>query len=173
VSKIERAIEIGLYRSRWLLVPIYIGLAILLLLLTVVFISDLVELIPQLLQLSEKDAILAALSLIDLALISSLVVMVVISGYENFVSRIELNSDDERLPWIGKIDAGTLKLKVASSIVAISSIHLLKAFMNVGDIPNDKLILLIVIHLTFVASALMMAVIERYMVNHSGPVGRP
>ena len=98
----------------------YMGLAVLLLFLTGIFVKDLFELVPQLLNLSEKDAILVALSLIDLALVGSLVVMVVISGYENFVSRIDLAESDEKLAWVGKLDAGTLKLKVASSIVAIS-----------------------------------------------------
>lgn len=160
---LERLFELMLYRSRWLLLPIYAGLALLLIFMTVVFVSDLIELVPLLITLSEKDAILAALSLIDLALISSLIVMVVISGYENFVSRLDLNQTDERLPWVGKVDAGTLKLKVASSIVAISSIHLLKAFMNVQQIANDKLVWLVVIHMTFVVSALVMAFIEKHL----------
>ena len=162
----EATVEKVLYYSRWLLVPMYLGLAALLVFLTVTFAADLIELVPRLLVLSEKDAILAALSLIDLALVGSLVVMVVISGYENFVSRIDLAEGDEKLAWVGKLDAGTLKLKVASSIVAISSVHLLKAFMNVKETPNDKLLWLVIIHMTFVVSALFMAVIERYLVGH-------
>lgn len=162
----ERFIERLLYYSRWLLVPMYMGLAALLLFLTATFVLDLIELLPQIAALSEKDVILATLSLIDLALVGSLVVMVVISGYENFVSRMELAEGDEKLAWVGKLDAGTLKLKVASSIVAISSVHLLKAFMNVNDTPNDKLFWLVAIHLTFVVSALLMAVIERYLLHH-------
>lgn len=168
----ERWIEKILYYSRWLLVPMYLGLAVLLIFLTVTFCAELINLVPKLVELSEKNAILAALSLIDLALVGSLVVMVVISGYENFVSRIDLAEHDEKLPWVGKLDAGTLKLKVASSIVAISSVHLLKAFMNVKETPNDKILWLVVIHLTFVVSALLMAVIERYLIGHGG-VGTP
>ncbi len=164
MRSIERTIELSLYRSRWLLVPIYLGLAVLLILMTVVFVSDLIALVPMLIQISEKDAILAALSLIDLALISSLIVMVVISGYENFVSRLDLDQNDERLAWVGKLDSGSLKMKVASSIVAISSIHLLKAFMNAEQIDNGKLLWLVVIHLTFVVSALVMAFIEKYLI---------
>jgi len=162
----ERLIERLLYHSRWLLVPMYLGLAGLLVILTATFLVDLVTLVPRALAMSEKDAILAALTLIDLALVGSLVVMVVISGYENFVSRLNLKDGDEKLAWVGKLDAGTLKLKVASSIVAISSVHLLKAFMNVGQIPNDKLVWLVAIHLTFVVSALLMAVIERFLIFH-------
>jgi len=159
-------LETLLYRSRWLLVPMYLGLAVLLLYLTIGFVLDLIHMVPAVLAFSEKDAILSALSLIDLALVASLVVMVIISGYENFVSRLDLAEHDEKLSWVGKLDAGTLKLKVASSIVAISSVHLLKAFMNVTEISNDKLLWLVVIHLTFVLSALLMAVIERFLMIH-------
>lgn len=168
MKTLENLVEKLLYNSRWLLAPMYLGLAVLLLFLMVVFVKDLVHLLPHLLELHETDAILAALSLIDLVLVASLVVMVVISGYENFVSRIELNDSDDKLSWVGKLDAGTLKLKVASSIVAISSIHLLKAFMNVKETPPDKLFWLVVIHMTFVVSALLMAVIERFLTSH-GP----
>lgn len=161
----EKLIERALYNSRWLLVPMYLGLAALLLLLTISFVGDLVSMFPRALALSEKDIILSALALIDLVLVSSLVVMVIISGYENFVSRIDLAESDEKLSWVGKLDAGTLKLKVASSIVAISSVHLLKAFMNATQIENDKLLWLVIIHMTFVVSALLMAVIERFLSN--------
>ncbi len=168
MDRMESVIEKVLYYSRWLLVPMYMGLAALLLILTVTFVVELTHLIPRLLELSEKDVILASLSLIDLALVGSLVVMVVISGYENFVSRIDLAEHDEKLDWVGKLDAGTLKLKVASSIVAISSVHLLKAFMNVQETPSEKLLWLVIIHMTFVISALLMAVIERFLVVHKG-----
>jgi uncharacterized protein (TIGR00645 family) len=161
----ESAIEKILYYSRWLLVPMYVGLAVLLVILTLTFLVELTHLVPLALSLSEKDVILATLSLIDLTLVGSLVVMVIISGYENFVSRIEIAEKDDNLAWVGKLDAGTLKLKVASSIVAISSVHLLKAFMNVDEIENGKLFWLVVIHMTFVLSALFMAAIERYMIG--------
>ena len=167
----ENLIERALYNSRWLLVPMYLGLAVLLLLLTISFVGDLVSMFPRALVLSEKDIILSALALIDLVLVSSLVVMVIISGYENFVSRIDLAESDDKLSWVGKLDAGTLKLKVASSIVAISSVHLLKAFMNATQIDNDKLLWLVTIHMTFVVSALLMAVIERFLSKKAAPDG--
>ncbi|WP_299440428.1 TIGR00645 family protein [uncultured Rhodospira sp.] len=168
----ERKLEKVLYHSRWLLVPMYIGLALLLLILTITFLVELTRLVPLALELSEKDVILATLSLIDLTLVGSLVVMVIISGYENFVSRIEIAEKDDNLAWVGKLDAGTLKLKVASSIVAISSVHLLKAFMNVEEIDNDKLLWLVIIHMTFVLSALFMAVIERFMMAETAPASK-
>jgi uncharacterized protein (TIGR00645 family) len=106
--------------------------------------------------------VLGALTLVDLTLVGSLIVMVMLSGYENFVSKLDIGDVQKSLAWLGKLDAGSLKIKVAASIVAISSIHLLKAFMN--SIPNDKLVLLVVIHLTFVVSALMLAVMDRVIV---------
>jgi uncharacterized protein (TIGR00645 family) len=101
------------------------------------------------------------LALIDLSLVASLVVMVMFSGYENFVSRIDVREGDDQLDWLGKLDSGTLKLKVAASIVAISSIHLLQEFVNIPQVPNDKLMWYVIIHLTFVVSALLMGFLDR------------
>lgn len=109
------------------------------------------------------DVILGALSLIDLALIAGLIVMVMLSGYENFVSRLDLEEAEKAISWLGKLDPGTLKLKVAAYIVAISAIQLLRAYMNVDQVPNDKLLWLTIIHLTFVVSALLLAVMDRMM----------
>jgi uncharacterized protein (TIGR00645 family) len=87
--------------------------------------------------------------------------MVMFSGYENFVSKIDMAGEGDKLGWLGKLDSGSLKLKVAASIVAISSIHLLRAFMDAQDIPNDKLMWYVLIHLTFVVSAVMLGVLDR------------
>jgi uncharacterized protein (TIGR00645 family) len=104
------------------------------------------------------------LSLIDAALVASLVVMVIISGYENFVSRFD-NADGNEISWLGKVDAASLKIKVASTIVAISSIHLLQVFLNVQQYTDGQLMWLTLIHLTFVISALLLAYIDRLMVS--------
>ena len=106
------------------------------------------------------------LSLVDIALVGGLIVMVMFSGYENFVSRIDIEESEEKLSWLGKLDANSLKQKVAASIVAISSIHLLKNFVNAGQVPNDKLMWYVIIHLTFVLSALGMAWVDR--INRRG-----
>jgi uncharacterized protein (TIGR00645 family) len=111
--------------------------------------------------MGEADMVLTILALIDMVLVASLVVMVMFSGYENFVSRLDIDMDKEKLGWLGKLDAGTLKLKVAASIVAISSIHLLRKFMNAEQIDNDKLLWYVVIHLTFVVSAVLMGYLDR------------
>jgi uncharacterized protein (TIGR00645 family) len=158
---LERLIERLLYASRWLLAPIYLGLSLTLLALGIKFFEELWHLLSHILEIAESDMILVVLALIDLALVAGLVVMVMFSGYENFVSRLDVSESDDKLGWLGKLDTGTLKLKVAASIVAISSIHLLQAFVNVPQVPNDKLFWYVVIHLTFVVSAVMMGILDR------------
>ena len=157
----ERVIERLLYASRWLLAPIYLGLSLTLLVVGAKFFQELWHLMSHILEIGETDMILMVLAMIDLSLVASLVVMVMFSGYENFVSRIEVGAEDDKLQWLGKLDASTLKLKVAVSIVAISSIHLLQSFVNIPQVPNDKLMWYVIVHLTFVLSAVMMGVLDR------------
>ena len=168
INPVERTIEWLLYNSRWLLAPIYLGMGVILLVFTITFVYETYHLATRLFTIGEIDLILTTLTLIDLVLVASLIVMVMVSGYENFVSRIDIRDGDDRLSWIGKLDAGTLKLKVSASIVAISSIHLLKAFMNVKNIDNSKLIWLVAIHITFVISALLMGVLEKHILDKEG-----
>ena len=111
--------------------------------------------------ISESDLVLSILSMIDMTLVGSLIVMVMFSSYENFVSKIDLDEGAEKLDWLGKLDAGTLKLKVAASIVAISSIHLLQKFMEVSHIQDNKLMWYVIMHMTFVISALLLAVLDK------------
>ena len=157
----ERTFENALYASRWLLAPIYIGLSLALLALGIKFFQEVLHVLPAVLAIKEADLVLITLSLVDIALVGGLIVMVMLSGYENFVSAIDIKEGSEKLDWLGKLDAGSLKQKVAASIVAISSIHLLKAFMNAPQIANDKLMWYVIIHMTFVLSALGMALVDR------------
>lgn len=161
---IERIAEKFLYASRWLLAPIYLGLSFGLLVLSIKFFQEIIHVFPLILKTSEADLVLLILSLIDLSLVGGLLVMVMLSGYENFVSSIDIDEGSEKLSWLGKMDSGSLKQKVAASIVAISSIHLLKIFMNAQSIENDKLQWYVIIHLTFVVSAIGMAYVDR--MNH-------
>jgi uncharacterized protein (TIGR00645 family) len=157
----ERIIENTMYASRWLLAPIYLGLSLAVLLLGIKFFQEVFHTFPLIFSLKESELVLVTLSLVDMALVGGLLVMVMLSGYENFVSAIDLEEGQEKLSWLGKLDAGSLKQKVAASIVAISSIHLLKAFMAAQDIANDKLMWYVIIHLTFVLSALGMAYVDK------------
>ena len=158
---IERALENALYASRWLLAPIYIGLSLALLMLGLKFFQEVFHFMPIIFSTKEADLVLVILSLVDMALVGGLLVMVMLSGYENFVSAIDIKEGAEKLSWLGKLDAGSLKQKVAASIVAISSIHLLKAFMNAEQIANEKLMWYVIIHITFVLSAIGMAYVDR------------
>lgn len=158
---IERAIEKLLFASRWLLAPVYLGLSIALLALGIKFFAEAYHVMSHVFTMEEADLVLTLLAMIDLVLVGSLIVMVMFSGYENFVSQLDVGAEAEKLGWLGKLDAGTLKLKVAASIVAISSIHLLRAFMNAEQINNDKLMWYVIIHLTFVVSAVLMGVLDK------------
>ena len=148
---LQSPIEKLLFASRWILAPVYLGMSLALVALGIKFFQELFHVLSHIWLMKEADMVLVA----------SLVVMVMFSGYENFVSRMDIDEDADKLGWLGKLDAGTLKLKVAASIVAISSIHLLRAFMNAPEIPNDKLMWYVIIHLTFVVSAVLMGVLDK------------
>ena len=158
---LERLIENFIYSARWILAPIYLGLSLALLALGIKFFQEAFHVLPIILQITEADLVLVVLSLIDLALVGGLIVMVMLSSYESFVSRLDIAASTEKLGWLGKMDYTSLKNKVASSIVAISSIHLLKIFMNTEHVPNDKLLWYVLIHLTFVLSAFAMGFLDR------------
>ena len=157
----ESLFEKLFYSARWILAPLFLGLSLALLALALKFFQEVWHVLPHVFELSESDLILSLLSMVDMGLVGGLIVMVMYSSYENFVSRLDLDEkDSERLGWLGKMDAGSLKNKVAASIVAISSIHLLRIFMNISTIENDKLLWYVIVHLTFVLSVLVMCWID-------------
>lgn len=147
MKSLELVIERIILSSRWILVAFYIGLALALAVYAVSFGFKFMKVAGNVFVLDEGEMILAMLGLIDAALVASLIVMVMISGYENFVSRFDESEDD--VSFIGKLDAGSLKIKVASSIVAISSIHLLQVFLNVNQYRDGQIMWLTVMHLAF------------------------
>lgn len=161
VNKIEKTMERFMYASRWILAPIYLGLSLALFALFIKFFQELFHFFPQILALDEATLILKLLTLIDITLVGSLIVIVMFSGYENFVSQLDIKDETEKLDWLGSHDYGSLKMKVASSIVAISSIHLLKVFMNIETTDNDKIMWYVLIHLTMVVSALLMGYLDK------------
>lgn len=164
---LEKVIERSMYSARWILAPIYLGLSLALLALGIKFFQEVFHVLPIILSVKEADLVLVILSLIDLALVGGLIVMVMLSSYESFVSRLDVEeSGGDKLGWLGKMDYTSLKNKVASSIVAISSIHLLKIFMNTENIENDKLLWYVVIHMTFVLSAFGMGVLDKLTRHH-------
>ncbi|WP_421308260.1 TIGR00645 family protein [Aeromonas veronii] len=157
----ENMFERLMYASRWIMAPIYLGLSLILLVLGVKFFQEILHILPNILEMKEVDLVLVTLSLIDITLVGGLIVMVMFSGYENFVSRLDVGDESDKLVWLGKLDAGSLKNKVAASIVAISSIHLLKVFMNAENLPNDKIKWYLLIHITFVLSAFAMGYLDK------------
>ncbi len=165
-SSVESTFEKGLFASRWLMAPMYLGLAVTLGMLTVIFIKELVYYLPQVLELSAEKMILVALTLIDLTLAANLLLIVMFSGYESFVSKFDIDVGDDKPGWMGKVDFGGLKMKLIASIVAISGIHLLKRFMEISDLDTattfgeTEMYWLVVIHLTFVVSGVLMAVMD-------------
>jgi uncharacterized protein (TIGR00645 family) len=158
---LERPLERLLFACRWLLAPLYLGLSLALIVLGIKFFQEAIHVIMEVTALAEADLVLTVLAMVDLVLVGSLIVMVMFSGYENFVSRIDLEAGADAPAWLSKLDAGTLKLKVAASIVAISSIHLLRIFMNAHQVENDKIMWYVILHLTFVVSAVLLGVLDR------------
>ena len=163
---IESRFERGLFASRWLMAPMYLGLAVALGMLTVIFLKELLYYIPQLLELTADKMILVALTLIDLTLAANLLLIVMFSGYESFVSKFDFDAGADKPGWMGKVDFGGLKMKLIASIVAISGIHLLKRFMEISDLDTattfgeTEMYWLVAIHLTFVVSGVLMALMD-------------
>jgi uncharacterized protein (TIGR00645 family) len=170
---IEQKFEQTLFASRWLMAPMYLGLVVALAMLVIVFMRELYYYAPQALTMTTDKAILAILSLIDLTLAANLLLIVLFSGYENFVSKLNVDDGGDRPSWMGTVDFSGLKMKLIASIVAISGIHLLKRFMEIGQQEADsvygerELMWLVIIHLTFVTSGVLMAVMD-WLVARSG-----
>lgn len=156
----ERSLERLIFASRWLMAPFYVGLVFALAMLLVKFVQELVHYVPGVLAMKESDVVLAVLALVDLTLAGSLVLMVIFSGYENFVSKIETNDHADRPEWMGTLDFSGLKLKLVASIVAISAIQLLKAFMNVTAVSKEDIFWLVVVHMAFVVSGVLLALMD-------------
>ncbi len=163
---LESTFERGLFASRWLMAPMYLGLVVSLAMLTVVFVKELVYYASKTFTMSADEGILAILTLIDLSLAANLLLIVLFSGYENFVSKLDIDDTEDRPSWMGKVDFSGLKMKLIASIVAISGIHLLKVFMEIGKASPDKVVderqmyLMVVIHLTFVLSGVLLALMD-------------
>ncbi|MFN7902191.1 MAG: TIGR00645 family protein [Holosporales bacterium] len=156
----ERTLERTLFASRWLMAPMYLGLVLGLVLLLISFGRELLYLTEKIPTLTQNDAILGVLTLIDLSLAANLLIIVILSGYENFVSRLEINDHEDVPAWFGSVDFSELKMKLVASIVAISGIHLLKIFMNVQKITREEIIMMVVIHLVFVVSGVLLALMD-------------
>ncbi len=161
-AALEKSVECLIYASRWLLVPIFVGLIGLLILMTVKFYQEAFYITSHLMDVDKIDLTLKMLNLVDMALIASLLVMVAISGYENFVSRSdsELQSAAAKPSFFSNIDPGTIKVKLSLSIVAISSINLLQIFLSIEHFTETQIMWKAIIHLIFLGSALATAGVD-------------
>jgi uncharacterized protein (TIGR00645 family) len=167
LKRLEYGIEYVLFNSRWLMAPFYLGLVVCLAVMLYKFFKKLWEFVLIAPSATENDIILGALSLIDVSLVGNLILIVVFSGYENFVSRIDPGDHPDWPEWMTKVDFAGLKQKVLASIVAISAIQVLKAFMNIDiTLDTQKLGWLVGVHLVFVVSALILALSDRWGSDH-------
>jgi len=158
---IEEVLEKSMFASRWFMAPVYIVLSISLAVIMIKVVQEFIHYIPLFLGLNIKDLLLFVLHILDLALIGNLVLMILFAGYENFVSKIGAARDSEDKPsWMGKVDFSGLKLKLVGSIVAISGINLLEAFMDIGNLDDRNIKWQIYIHLVFVVSGVLLATMD-------------
>jgi uncharacterized protein (TIGR00645 family) len=166
----EVTLEWTLFASRWILAPLYLGMILVLVGILIVFMR---ELFTELVHVGNMDAeqiIVLALSLIDLSLTSNLLLIVIFAGYENFVSKIHVGEHEDRPGWMGTVDFSNLKIKLIASIVAISAIALLRAFLPLADagapVDQAKLRWMVIIHLTFVVSGVLLAAMD-WITSHT------
>jgi uncharacterized protein (TIGR00645 family) len=170
---IEDLLEKVLFASRWLLAPFYLGLALSIIVLLIKFMIELVHIATIAFSGTESEIVLGVLSLVDLSLMGSLLIIVIFSGYENFVSKIDHSAHKDWPEWMGTIDFSGLKLKLMSSIVAISGVQLLKQFMTIKQVTPElerTLFWLVIIHLVFVGSSVFLALSDR-IAGHGGDHG--
>jgi len=172
MKTIEHILEALIFNSRWLLAPFYLGLVAGILILLVKFGQEFFHLIPHVLSGPESEIILAILTLVDMSLVANLLIIIVFSGYENFVSKIDTAGHEDRPEWMGKVDFSGLKIKVIASIVAISAIELLKAFVNVSNlgtpgedwrwtVEDKALAWKVSIHILLVISGVLFAIMDK------------
>jgi uncharacterized protein (TIGR00645 family) len=160
-SKSQNALAGFIFASRWLQAPLYFGLIVAQSIYVYRFMAELWHLISEVRGLSETDIMLVVLGLIDVVMIANLLVMVIVGGYETFVSRLNLQDHPDEPEWLSHVNAGVLKVKLAMALIGISSIHLLKTFINAPHLAESTIKWQVLIHLTFVVSALAMAYTDR------------
>jgi len=161
MRRLEHGLETLMFNSRWLLAPFYVGLVLTIGLLLVKFCKEFLSLVPLVWSGHGSAIIVGVLSLVDVALISNLLLVIVFAGYENFVSKIDTGDHEDRPSWMGKVSFAGLKIKLIGSIVAISAIELLKAFINIQAYSNEQLAWMVGIHMSFVFSGLLFAYTDR------------
>jgi uncharacterized protein (TIGR00645 family) len=168
MKNVESVLESLVFRSRWLLAPFFVGLIVAIVALLIKFGEELLTLGLGIFSRTEHDLIVSILTLIDTALVASLLLIIAFSGYENFVSKIGTGEHEDRPAWMGKVGFADLKIKLMGAIVAISAVELLKGFINIDQFTNVQLGWKVGIHLTFVVSGVLFAVTDRIAESGGG-----
>ena len=168
LAKAERAMEGFIFFSRWFQAPIYIGLMVALFFYVIHFLKELLHLIERIMtsELSELDVMLTVLTMVDAVLISNLLIIVIIGGWDTFVSRLDLDKEKDYPDWLSHVSAWVLKAKLAAAIVSITSVHLLTSFMRADEVSDRTLFWQTVVHVVLMASAVTMAYIARSAMGH-------
>ena len=161
IMKSKHALSGLIFLSRWLQAPLYFGLIVAQGVYVYHFLIELWHLVQQATTLKESEIMLMVLGLIDVVMIANLLIMVIVGGYETFVSRLHLKGHPDEPEWLSHVNAGVLKVKLAMALIGISSIHLLKTFIDSANIPDKTIQWQVIIHMTFVLSAVILAWIDR------------
>ncbi len=165
MKKVEAILEKLLFASRWIQAPIYFGLIFGSIVYAYKFLMELIHLCMHATDWTEESVMLSVLTLIDISMVINLIVIVVIGGYSTFVSKLDFVQHEDKPEWLAQINAGTLKVKLAISLVGVSSIQLLRSFIDIEDIKKDHVLLQILIHVVFLASSIILAVTDKIMHN--------
>lgn len=168
-SRYANTLGAFMFWSRWLQAPLYLGLIVAQGVYVYHFLHELWHLVTHTTTLKETEIMLVVLGLIDVVMIANLLLMVIVGGYETFVARIDLRNHPDKPEWLSHVNAGVLKVKLAMALIGISSIHLLKSFINAPNLSNDTLLWQVVIHCTFLLSALAMAWTDRMIMAKHEP----
>jgi len=162
-GRIEKVFEYIIFSSRWIQAPLYAGLIIACALYTVKFVKELIHLCTSINEISESLLMLGVLTLVDITMVSNLIIMVIIGGYSTFVSQLDIAKHEDRPEWLQKVDAGTLKVKLAGSLVGVSGIHLLQVFINIKNHESEHVMWQVIIHVVFLFSSIMLAWTEKIL----------
>ncbi|MBK9445522.1 MAG: TIGR00645 family protein [Betaproteobacteria bacterium] len=166
MNKIVKLLETSIFASRWIQAPLYLGLIVAQMVYCYLFMVELSHLVSTAFSskhISETDVMLVVLGLIDVVMIANLLIMVIVGGYETFVSRLNLEDHPDQPEWLSHVNAGVLKIKLSTAIIGISSIHLLKTFINAGNLSEHTIKWQVIIHVVFLVSAAAMAWVDRMM----------
>ena len=162
-NKVETVFEKLIFASRWLQAPLYAGLIVGGVLYAYKFLIELIHLCATINEITETALMLGVLTLVDITMVANLIIMVIIGGYTTFVSRMDIDKHEDKPEWLQKIDAGTLKIKLSGSLVGVSGIHLLQVFINIKNHEPEQIMWMVIIHVVFLLSSIMLAYSEKLL----------